>query len=160
MVLPLRPLRSSTRALAVFATTAVLLQWAWEVAHGPAYVETALPLVDRVWHCAPMAFVDAVWTGVLVVTARIVSARIGWSTRRVVALTSAALGALTGIAFEMWAIDRGRWTYNESMPLLPLVGAGLWPVLQMSIVPPAVYLMSVLAANRTGNARTQEASRP
>lgn len=145
----MNPGPANTRVVTVFAVISVLLQWAWEVAHGPAYVETTLPLADRIKHCAPMAFIDALWSAVLVVTGIIVAARMGWPTRRAVAWTSAVLGALTATVFEMWAIDRGRWTYNEYMPTLPFLGAGLWPVLQMSVLPPAIYLLSVFAVGRS-----------
>jgi hypothetical protein len=140
--------RSGLQRVATFAIASVLLQWAWEVAHGPAYVETALPLSNRIWHCAPMALVDAAWSALLVAAAAILAPQIGWSSRRAVAWTTAALGTVTATAFEMWAVGRGRWTYNGYMPVLPLVGAGVWPVLQMSLLPPAAYLLSCVGRRR------------
>jgi len=38
-------------------------------------------------------------------------------------------------------LGTGRWTYNDLMPILPIVGVGVWPVLQMSLLPAlALYL--------------------
>ena len=50
-------------------------------------------------------------------------------------LLLAALGFLLGLTVELWALSQGRWSYQTSMPRLPLVGAGLAPVLQMTLIP-------------------------
>jgi len=116
--------------IGLFLAVSFLMHWGWETAHGVAYVETALPLATRVWHCLPMAGVDTLWTAGLVALA----GRAG--SIRVAALVATVLGAATAILIEWYALRNGRWTYNELMPLVPLVRVGWWPVLQMAILPP------------------------
>jgi len=117
-----------------FASLAVVLHWAWETAHGPAYVETNLQLAQRVWHCFPMAVLDTAWSGAIVLLA-IAAAR---DLRRPSSmwLIAAAAGAVTAVAVERFALETGRWTYNELMPIVPLVNVGLWPLAQMLVLPP------------------------
>jgi hypothetical protein len=116
------------------------LNWVWEVTHAVAFVESQGTFTFRLWHCLPMAATDAVWTaGLWAVTGGMWPSAPRWSTPRLAAL--AGVGALTAIALEHVALATGRWTYNSLMPVIPLLDAGLWPILQMSVLPPvAVWL--------------------
>ena len=124
------------RALAWCALLAFLFHWVWETTHGVAYVETRLPLRPRLWHCLPMAIVDTGWTlgliglGVAVAAITRHHAATSWS--------AALAGALTAAILERWALAVGRWTYNELMPVVPVLDVGLWPVLQMTVLPALV----------------------
>ena len=116
-----------------FALTALFLHWSWEIAHGIAYVETDVPLVQRIWHCLPMAVLDTAWSGAIVAFGLLVVRAthhplFGWS-------VAVAAGAASALLVERLALDAGRWTYNTRMPLIPLLGTGLWPVLQMMVLP-------------------------
>ena len=123
------------------------MHWAWETAHGVAYVETRLPLATRAWHCLPMAAVDTLWTAALVATALALAGRA--RSFRVPAALAAMLGAATAILVERFALQHGRWTYNELMPLVPLVRVGWWPVLQMAILPPIAMAITRRISCRT-----------
>lgn len=61
---------------------------------------------------------------------------------RLVAFSALGLGAT--IILELQSIGTGRWVYGDSMPRLPLLGVGLLPVLQWTLLPPA----SVVAVRR------------
>jgi hypothetical protein len=112
---------------------AFFLNWIWEATHAAAYVESTGPFLYRLRHCLPMAGTDAVWT----LTLWAFVSALWWGAdghvRSRVAL--AALGATTAIAVEWAALAEGRWTYNALMPIVPIVGVGLWPVAQMAILP-------------------------
>lgn len=131
---------SRWRTVVVFLAVAFVLQWAWEIVHGVAYVETDMALADRVWHCLPMAVVDAAWSAGLVLAATGVAHSLGqpWLTFPV----TVAAGALTAAWVEHAAIKSGRWTYNALMPIVPIVDVGVWPVLQMSLLPPVALLIA------------------
>ncbi|MES2088176.1 MAG: hypothetical protein V4467_04280 [Patescibacteria group bacterium] len=42
--------------------------------------------------------------------------------------------ALVSIGLELHAIKTGRWGYSELMPLIPFVGVGISPVLQLGLI--------------------------
>jgi hypothetical protein len=115
----------------------------WEAAHAVAFAESQGTFAFRLWHCLPMAVTDAVWTaGLWAVTGGMWPSAPRWSAPRLAAL--AGVGALTAVTLERVALATGRWTYNGLMPVIPLLDAGLWPVLQMSILP----LVAVWLADR------------
>lgn len=116
------------------AGTAVIFlgQWAWEVIHGPAYVETTGPVLWRVGHCLPMAAMDTVWSLVLILAARCVAAR---APRSIGYTLVAGAGALSAMLVEWRALHDARWTYAPAMPVIPIIHVGLSPILQMTIIP-------------------------
>ena len=44
------------------------------------------------------------------------------------------LGVAIAIAIELYAIQTGRWAYNEYMPLIPLLYVGLTPTIQLGLL--------------------------
>ena len=140
--------RSHWRTIVVFAAATFVLHWAWETAHAVAYVQTDLSFGARVVHCLPMALVDTVWSGAIVLMAVGAARLLGapsllWG-------VAAAVGALGAVGLEWYALASGGWSYNERMPIVPLVNVGLWPVLQMTLLPSvAAWLAVSLAARRS-----------
>lgn len=70
--------------------------------------------------------------------------------RRAVAAWLATGLAITA-AIEFYSTEvTGRWTYDASMPRLPLIGTGIAPVLQWVVVPMLVlWYMRRLSAKTT-----------
>jgi hypothetical protein len=44
-------------------------------------------------------------------------------------------GMVIAVAIEMHALAWGRWAYNARMPIIPGIGVGLIPVVQMMMLP-------------------------
>lgn len=45
------------------------------------------------------------------------------------------------ILMEMWALRTGRWAYKKSMPVIPYIGAGWSPAVQLALTAEVVALM-------------------
>lgn len=43
-------------------------------------------------------------------------------------------GIVAAIILETYALNDGRWAYNELMPIVPLLNTGLTPTLQLGIL--------------------------
>ena len=123
----------------------------WEMGQMAAYVETA----DQPWYetlalCTRAAAGDVViLLGIYCATA-LAAADSVWSLRGkwnhyAIAMV---LGIGTAALIEHAALADGRWTYNKAMPLVPFLEAGLWPLLQMVILPPLTFLMAVRLSSR------------
>lgn len=56
-----------------------------------------------------------------------------WNTQSITLL--ALIGMIVAISVEYYALSVGRWAYAPTMPLFLWTKAGLWPVLQMTILP-------------------------
>lgn len=130
-----RWLRNASRAMVVrVVVLAFLFNWAWETVHAAAFIESSGTLAFRFWHCLPMAVTDAGWTLALwAVVCGLAHASVRLPASRLVLL--GVLGAVTAVAVERIALATGRWTYNSLMPIVPLVRVGLWPMLQMTLLP-------------------------
>lgn len=48
---------------------------------------------------------------------------------------SAVCGFIIAVLIEKYALSTGRWVYNNLMPMIPLLNVGLFPVLQMILLP-------------------------
>lgn len=52
---------------------------------------------------------------------------------------SLLFGVIVAIAIELYALQTGRWAYNELMPIIPLLETGLTPTIQLGFISYIVY---------------------
>lgn len=43
-------------------------------------------------------------------------------------------GVILSVLIEIWALNIGRWSYNEYMPIIPYLSVGLTPVIQLGLL--------------------------
>lgn len=43
------------------------------------------------------------------------------------------LGILVAVVMEKWGLSTGRWVYSAAMPIIPLLGTGLTPTIQLAV---------------------------
>ena len=91
----------------------------------------------------------AYWGGALLVQDRRWIAR----PRRAPILTMIGIGVALTVLLERWAIvSAWGWRYAENMPVVPMLGVGLIPVLQWVILPPLlVWFVKRQLAEATSN---------
>lgn len=148
-------LRALRRYLA-FAAVAHLL---WEFAHLPLYMiwltGTAGELAFAAIHCTGG---DILITLSTLVLALFLAGCSEWPRARAqsVLLTTIVFGVAYTIFSEWLNIEvRQAWAYREIMPVIPLVDAGLSPILQWILIPLAAWWWAVLPAaeDRSGRSR-------
>ncbi len=126
-------------ALRVYLALSLGLHLLWEAAHIPLYTIWTTGSVREntfaVVHCATG---DVMIAGLALVVALVVVGSTNWplqGARQVFALTI-ALGVAYTIYSEWLNITvRQSWAYSPLMPVLPLTGIGLSPLLQWLTVP-------------------------
>lgn len=110
----------------------------WELAHARLYTIWVEGGPDAAWRAALHCTLgDAAIAFACVMATTILARPIPWLRRAEHAdAVIVAMGVLTTIVIE-WISTRwlGRWTYRESMPLVPLVGIGLSPLAQWVVIP-------------------------
>ena len=52
----------------------------------------------------------------------------------------AIIGALIAVAIEAFALNTGRWIYNNAMPTIHSIG--IFPILQMTIILPLTFYLA------------------
>lgn len=140
------------RFIAVTVVVSFVLNEIWEMAQMSAYVETA----QRPWRatlalCTQAAVGDvAIILGICAVGA-LAAGDPGWGLRHRwnTYATAALLGLICATLVEHAALASERWTYTESMPVVPLLGAGLWPLLQLTLLPALTFWIAHLADIRS-----------
>lgn len=116
------------------------LNWLWEMAQMPAYVETA----TRSWRetalqCAAFSVGDAVLTWIIYAVAVTATRRMRSLTELKFYLLLSALGVMAAVFIELMANTMGYWAYSERMPTV--LGVGLLPILQLAtLVPVSVWI--------------------
>ena len=141
-VIPWRPLWRFFTAVII---TGFILNEIWEMAQMSAYVETAgHSWASTLGMCTMAALGDVGIILGIYVAGALVAADPGWGLRgrwKIYILT-AVLGLAYAALVEQAALATGRWSYTGSMPVVPVLGAGLWPLLQMTLLPPITFLFA------------------
>jgi hypothetical protein len=118
---------------------------------GYAWVETALP-------CARAALGDVVMTLGIYGLGCLAAGRWRWGLAGTwnVYLTGALFGGVFASAFEWYSMATDRWTYNERMPIVPILTVGLWPLLQLMFLVPGSWAIAAWWATRTSGAESRK----
>lgn len=151
---------------AVLVVVAFGLNWLWAMAQMPAYAGAN----RRTWEeaalgCAlasvgEVALTLAIYVVVAPVAGRLHRGEKGkWKVYAAVAL----LGLACALFNERDALTYGWWSYTDRMPVVPVLGVGLWPLLRLMLLVPLALWVAVWwtggATNREGHSRTEPASR-
>ena len=127
-----------------FAAIANLL---WEFAHLPLYSVWT----EGGWREIAFAAVHCTGGDVLIGTAALVLALLliggGWPVDPRVYRQVAALTVSFGLAYTVFSewlniVVRKSWAYSELMPVIPIIDAGLSPVLQWIAIPVAAFWLA------------------
>jgi hypothetical protein len=119
---------------------AYVLNAVWEWLHYPLYV--------CVWSRVPCALVSALTDTAIIlgIWAAIALFLKDWSWTRELHsryLTAAVVAALlVGWGVELFALYRGAWSYAPAMPIVPFLGVGLSPLLQLPITTMLAFVVA------------------
>lgn len=122
----------------ILAVTAFGMNWIWEMAQMFAFEIKPEESRSQVFlFCTLASVIDA---AVTIVIYHLVS-RFNLSNQILFYLSAALLGALCAAFFEWFAFRFELWRYNQAMPIVPLIGVGMLPFVQLTLlVPLAIWL--------------------
>lgn len=147
---------NSTRQLSLFFVVlliaAFVLNWLWEMAQMSGYVEMS----KQSWRASvPVCTVATVGDVAITISiygiGALASGRLRWGLEKKwnIYATAAVLGGAWAMAIEWRAIAFGRWTYSDRMPVMPFLGVGLWPLLQLTLLVPAAFWIAACSSLRS-----------
>lgn len=134
-------IRSLLRTVGTLLAISVPLNFIWEVAQMPLYVEDGKWLEFAV-HCVVPSLGDGVIVLMIFGVGWTVWRRVDWFVRPgwlawvLMLMTGLIIAILVEWVAVYWI---GRWSYTANMPVLPVFKVGLSPVLQMLLLPPAIF---------------------
>ncbi|HEV7347308.1 hypothetical protein [Telluribacter sp.] len=122
---------------------AFLLNLIWELAQGPLY-EGYVYDFQHIAFCALASVADAIMVVLLYFSFALVLKDSLWIKKLSFLQTFLLLvvGGAGAILAEIRHTAAGNWAYAETMPLVPLVNVGLSPVLQFTLLPVVIYVVS------------------
>jgi signal transduction histidine kinase len=122
---------------------AFLLNFAWEVAQLPLYKNASYDMQHIVF-CALASVADAIMVLLIYFSLAVIYKHPLWiqnfKWQRII--TAVLIGGIGAVLAEIRHKSQGNWAYADSMPIIPVVDAGLSPVLQFVILPTSIYLLS------------------
>ncbi|MFH0879684.1 MAG: hypothetical protein V2A34_08225, partial [Lentisphaerota bacterium] len=117
-----------------------------------AYVETAgSSWTSTLVFCTQAAVGDVGIILGIYAAGALAAGDLGWGLRARwnIYATAAILGLAYAALVEHAALVSGRWSYTERMPVVSMLGAGLWPLLQMTLLPPLTFRFARWFAGRS-----------
>ncbi len=137
------PKRRHLRSAVHVAIVAWPVNFGWEMAQ--AYLYAPMGTVGEATRRCAVASVGDV--GIVLAIGGVTSLVFGGTAwlvqRRPAAFATAALiGAAVAVGIEWRALALKQWAYGPWMPLAPGFNVGLVPVLQMVLLPPAIFLLA------------------
>ena len=138
-----------------FASTVLasfVLNEIWEMAQMSTYVETAgRSGTSTLGLCTWAAVGDVGIILGIYAAGALAAGDLGWGLRGRwnIYAAAAVLGLAYAVLVEHAALAAGRWSYTERMPVVPGLGAGLWPLLQMTLLPPLTFWIARRWADRS-----------
>lgn len=123
----------------VLFAVAFALNWIWEIGQMFAYTTEA----DDSWaksflFCTLAAGADAAVTVVISGFLRSQMKPAGVK----IYFSAAVSGAMCAIVFELFALRFGLWAYSGRMIVLPVIGVGLLPFIQLTLLVPLAIWMT------------------
>ena len=120
-----------------------LVNLVWENAQGFLYVGYR-GFVEHFWACFVASVIDALVILLVYLVLALVYQELYWPRRNtsVRYVVVALLGGALAVGFELWALAVGEWSYTPLMPVVPGLGVGLSPLVQLMVLPVLTYHLS------------------
>lgn len=131
-------------ALRRYILASAVLHLAWEIVQLPLYSIWSEPISKRALAVAHCTLGDLMIAGLTLLIALAMFGTPSWPrSTRAVWLLLLILGVGYTVYSEWLNVSvRGSWSYSEIMPVIPLLGTGLSPLLQWIVVPTAALWFS------------------
>jgi len=136
---PAPPQPNRLQALRVYLALSLVLNLLWETLQLPLYtIWTTGSVREKAFAVVHCAVGDVMIAGLALVAALAVAGSSGWPFRR--ARQVFAITLMIGIAYTIYSewlntTVRQSWAYSPLMPVLPVTGTGLSPLMQWLVVP-------------------------
>ncbi len=127
----------------IAAALAFLLNFTWEVIQIPLYKGSSFT-ANHIAFCALGSLADVIMVLLLYLGFAFIFRKPFWiqDARWQKVIILILIGAIGAILSEMRHLSLGSWSYDDSMPIIPVVKVGISPVLQFMILPLIIYRIS------------------
>lgn len=98
---------------------------------------------EHFWACFVASIVDALVILLIYLFFALYYKNLFWPRRNSLIRYTfvAVIGGALAVGFELWALEKGEWSYARNMPVV--VGIGLSPLIQLMTLPALTYSISL-----------------
>lgn len=121
---------------------AFALNWVWEIAQMSAYQTAEKSWGEALSFCTLATFIDVLAVSAIYGAAVFFINRREWKFY----LTASLLGAICAVLFEKIAFAFGWWSYQTRMIVVPILGTGLLPFVQLTTLAPVSIWLAARAS--------------
>ena len=132
----------------------VIINYIWEMLQMPLYQNMPFNELRSWLLCFRASLGDGIIILFIWLIGYLIYRQTDWFVHKSISSLAIILlsGTLIAIGIEIHALSTGRWAYSNVMPLIPVIGVGLSPLLQLLLLP----WMSMWAAVNTGKNSTKK----
>jgi hypothetical protein len=138
----------------------------WEVTQLPAFADWS----EASWKWLAFIAVMGTLGDILIAATSLVLVLVivddeSWPGQRLSYWRVATLATLSGVVYTTYsewrhAVVLHHWRYSNRMPLVPILGVGLFPLLQWILIPPIAFLCATLTLSRVAEPRRHRLNSP
>ena len=145
--------KSLVRSLRTVFLSAFILNALYENAHAPLYAHYQGGAISEA------VLLHATLVDVLIITL-VAFPFLYFAHLRRLAWLIIPVGFAIAIGIELWALGTGRWAYGPLMPVIPLLGTGLTPTIQLGVLGYVSYWFALfLSRKRASTGEVDAAAR-
>ena len=141
---------NALKRIALISAIALLVNYVWEMLQMP-FFEGMYFSDPNAWLSCFQASVGDVFTTVFIfLVGRLIFGSWSWPHSPGVARITylVLIGAVIAVTVEIVALKAGRWSYSALMPVVPGIGVGILPVVQLIFLPYLGYVLAFRALSR------------
>ena len=133
--------KSFARSLRTVFLSAFILNALYENAHAPLYAHYRGGVISEA------VLLHATLADALIISA-LVLPFLYFACLKRYAWLIVPIGFAIAVGIEWWALGTGRWAYGPLMPIIPLLGTGLTPTIQLGLLGYVSYWFAEFLARR------------
>lgn len=141
---------SAIKRIALISAIALPVNYVWEMLQ--------MPLFEGMYYSDPNAWISCLQASVgdlfitlfIFLVGRLIFSSWSWPhSPGAVRITYLVLiGAVIAVTIEIAALKAGRWNYSSLMPVVPGIGVGIVPIVQLIVLPYLGYILAFRVLSR------------
>ncbi len=151
---PLRDSAPFLLSLRRYFSVIALLNLVWEFAHMPLYTLWSTGTAGEIAFAAVHCTVGDILIAMSALMLSLLFFGAGWPLERHAVHRVVVLTMVVGVGYTVFSewlniVVRKAWTYSELMPIVPVIDAGLSPLLQWIIIPGLAFAWALRPFRRS-----------
>ena len=141
---------NAIKRIALISAMALLINYVWEMLQMPFFEGMYFSDPNAWLSCLQASIGDVFITVFIFLLGRLIFSSWSWPHSPGAAKVTylVLIGAVVAVTIEIVALKAGRWSYSSLMPVVPGIGVGIVPIVQLIVLPYLAYVLAFRALSR------------